>query len=43
MAVPKLVSDRMAADGAVCGVPTALGMALSWLSIVNHGWLKRWQ
>ena len=43
MAVPKVVSDRMARRMALlCGVPTALGMATFVVSylIVNHGWLK---
>jgi len=31
----------MAADGSVCGVPTALGMATLLPAIViSHGWLK---
>lgn len=43
MAVPKVVSDRMARRmAAFCGVPTALGMltfVASYL-IVSHGWFK---
>ena len=43
MAVPKIVSDRMARRMAVlCGVPTALGMATFIASylVVSHGWFK---
>lgn len=43
MAVPKVVSDRMARRMALfCGVPTALGMATFVASylIVSHGWFK---
>ena len=43
MAIPKVVSDRMARRAAVfCGTPTFLGMATFFLSyfIVTQGWLK---
>ncbi len=43
MAIPKVVSDRMARRMAVfCGVPTALGIATFIVSyfILSHGWLK---
>jgi hypothetical protein len=43
MAVPKVVSDRMARRMALfCGVPTALGMVTFVASylVISHGWLK---
>lgn len=43
MAVPKVVSDRMARRmAAFCGVPTALGMTTFIVSylIVSNGWFK---
>ncbi|AFZ30021.1 hypothetical protein Glo7428_1459 [Gloeocapsa sp. PCC 7428] len=43
MAVPKVVSDRMARRmAAFCGIPTALGMSTFIVSylIVSHGWFK---
>lgn len=43
MAVPKVVSDRMARRMTVfCGVPTALGMVTFLVSyfVVSHGWFK---
>lgn len=43
MAIPKVVSDRMARRMAVfCGVPTALGMTTFIVSyfIVSQGWFK---
>lgn len=43
MAVPKVVSDRMARRmAAFCGIPTVLGMATFVASylIVSHGWFK---
>lgn len=43
MAIPKVVSDRMARRAALfCGIPTFLGMATFFVSylIVTQGWLK---